>query len=65
MAGVALHDLNGDGRMDVVAAVTTLDGVLVLFGKGDGTCGTETLIGGVAVRSRCRSWTSTATKPST
>ncbi len=37
LRGVAIGDLNRDGRLDVVVADQAADGVHILLGKGDGT----------------------------
>jgi len=36
-SGLAAGDLNGDGKVDLMVAESTLDGVKVLLGNGDGT----------------------------
>jgi len=35
--GIALRDMNGDDRVDLIAGDKVLDGVVVLLGNGDGT----------------------------
>lgn len=37
LRGLALGDINRDGRLDVVVADQAADGVFILLGKGDGT----------------------------